>query len=116
HPGYYVALGKVLSRLGPEQETEAVHCFEKALELKPDDIPAKFYLARAREKAGELEAARALLDEIARRFAEEHSRHAVLASIYYRLNERQKVDRESAIARKLLQSRKQPSLLDTPLE
>jgi tetratricopeptide (TPR) repeat protein len=98
---YCLALGKVLGQLGPEHDAEALRWLEKAVESKPDDVPSQFYLGLAREKAGDYRGAQALLEAVARRSPNDPAPHAALARVYYRLKDREKGDRESAIVRKL---------------
>jgi len=60
----WVELGRVRSALGDEPGARIA--WETALETAPDDVPARFQLARAALRRGERDRARAWIDEILR--------------------------------------------------
>src|SRR5713226_8522273 len=92
---YCLSLGRVLNRLGPDHEEEALQWLKKSLALAPDDGPSKYYLALACERTGDLSRARMLLEEVVRQYPKDPAAHGALARIYYRLKDREQSDRES---------------------
>src|SRR5258708_38331040 len=86
---------------GPKRNKEAVEWLGKALELEPEYTPAKFYLALACERTGDLACAKRLLEEVTFSQPKELKPHIALARIYYRLGEREKADRENVLTERL---------------
>jgi tetratricopeptide (TPR) repeat protein len=109
---YCFALGKVLGEMGPTRLQESVRWLEQALEFKPDDAPAKFALALAYEKTGNLERAGSLLEDVTMRFPDDLAPHVALARVYALLQRPAESSRERAIIRKLRQIERRNSSHD----
>ena len=114
--GYCFALGKVLGRMGPEFDPEAIRWLTKALQLKPGDVPSEFELGRVCERTGNLACARPLLEDVVARYPDELSSHVVLSRIYVKLNLPERAARERQQARHILASRPRKSLPEASAE
>src|SRR5262245_59641530 len=90
---YCFALGNTLGEMGPERVRESMRWLEKALALKPDDVPAKFALALSVEKTGDLRRASRLLQDVTAHFPDEVAPHIALVRIYTLLRSVEKRDR-----------------------
>lgn len=110
---YHLALGKIFGSMGPEHEREALGWLQKALALKPGDIPSQFELALAYERVGDLAHAVPLLQNVVARDPDEIAPHVVLSRIYWKTHERAKAKAEGEAAKRLQQTER-PSRLNIP--
>ncbi len=99
--GYCLALGKILSQLGPDHDAEAIRWLRKALKLKPGDAASEFALALACERVGDLGCARNLAEDVAKRYPDEVSPAVLLARIYGKLHEVEKANAARATVKRL---------------
>lgn len=98
---YCLALGKLLSSMGPEYAQESQKWLKRALALKPGDTAAMFAMGIACERAGDLECARANMEQVSAKFPDELGPHVSLGRVYARLKEGEKSRREAEIVRRL---------------
>jgi tetratricopeptide (TPR) repeat protein len=108
---YCFALGKVLGRMAPQFEPEAVRWLRKALELTPDHAPSEYELGRICERAGDLACARPLLEHLVSRYPDLLAAHYALARIYTKLGMPDAAARETAQVRRLSASAPGKSVL-----
>ncbi len=101
HPGYYLALGKVLAGIGPDHDPEAIVLFRKALQLRPGDTPNEYALASACMRREDFACARPLLERIVRQYPEELSPHVLLSRLYARVKEPAKAEVERETVKRL---------------
>jgi len=107
NPGYYLTLGKVLAGIGPENDSEAMRLFRKALELRPGDVPSEYALASACMRAQDFACARPLLERAVARYPDEVAPHVQLARAYAGLKELDKAAAERETVKRLQQSQRQ---------
>ncbi len=104
--GYCFALGKVLGRIGPERDTEAVKWLRRALALKAGDPASEFALALACERLNDLACARPLVEDVVKRYPEELSPRIVLARIYAKIGEPEKAAIEREAVKRLQEAQR----------
>jgi len=99
----------ILLRQG-KSYTEAFDYLSHAVRLRPRDQYARYHLSAVYAALGKPNEARPLLEGVVKEYPDFIEAHALLASVYYRLNRKQDGDREKAIVQKLNddQQAKQP--------
>ena len=100
---YYLALGSLLRKLGPEHMAEAIQATQRARELAPSDPEPKVQLALCYERTGDLTRAEDLLEEVLRSQPEFNRAHIILARVYYRLGKKVEGDRERQAAARVVE-------------
>ncbi|OLD61802.1 MAG: hypothetical protein AUI53_04200 [Acidobacteria bacterium 13_1_40CM_2_60_7] len=98
---YYNYLARVYEQKGSPFHDAAVQATERVLALDPKDVESRERMAKWAKEAGDLARARALLEEVVADAPTEISVRVLLASIYYRLNLRQKGDEQTGMVRRL---------------
>jgi len=79
----------------------ALPFLEKALQLRPASLSARFQMGAAQFSLGNLDDARRLLEGVERDSPEFQQAHVLLASIYFKLNRKEDGERERQIVLKL---------------
>jgi tetratricopeptide (TPR) repeat protein len=102
NPEDYLAnrmLGTMLSKR--RQFDEAVRLLNKARELRPHSIAARYQLAVAKLATARFEESRVLLEQIVEQTPEFTAARVTLATVYYRLGRKLDGDRQRAAVREL---------------
>ncbi len=102
--GYYfwAAAEDQLERSNSESEMDSLH---KALNLKPDYIPAQVLLAKIFYRKGDSTRALSILEQAVRERADYAPAHLELATLYRKLGRREDAERESQILQRLSDNR-----------
>lgn len=97
---------------------EAFDLLTRAARLRPRDSYARYHLAALHTVRGNHDAARPMLEAVAKEYPDFVEARVLLASVYYRLNRKADGDREQAIVQKLNaeQQAKQPGAKDGILQ
>lgn len=90
-----------LLRTESNQLDEALEYLERAGRLRPDDPAVAYGLGRVHLAAGRLEPARKAFEQLVAAAPSYQQGHVLLATVYYRLNLREKGDAQRAIVEKL---------------
>jgi tetratricopeptide (TPR) repeat protein len=94
-------LGALLRR--EERHAASAVYLRRAVELRPQDVTARFGLAGALLSLGNLDDSRTLLEQVVVDAPDYSAAHVLLGTCYYRLNRKEDGDREKAIADRLRQ-------------
>ena len=84
-----------------QKNKEALDHFERALRSRPGDPGARFQIASVHLAQGNIDQARAELEQLVRDSPQFSEAHVTLATIYYRLKRKADGEREKAIVQKL---------------
>ena len=84
-----------------QKNKEALDHFERALRSRPGDPGARFQIASVHFAQGNIDQARAELEQLVRNSPQFSEAHVTLATIYYRLKRKADGERERAIVQKL---------------
>ena len=83
------------------QIPEALECLRQALQVRPNDLGARYQVAAIALHGGKLDSARRDLESIVKEAPAYTVAHVALATVYYRLKRKEDGDRERAVVQKL---------------
>jgi len=99
--GYDLSFSKGLSNLNQKKYPQAIAELKKALETKPDDVEASYYLGVAFNKSGENQKAQALLEKVLTLDPRFEKAHFDLGIVEYELKNYPKALQHLQIAKKI---------------
>jgi tetratricopeptide (TPR) repeat protein len=86
---------------GDDKLAEAKACLQRALRIRPANLPARYHIATLELLEGNADAARRGLEAIVKESPRYTEAHVTLATVYYRMQRKADGDRERAIVQKL---------------
>ena len=90
---------------GEQQYDDARHYFERALGVRPGDLPTRFQIASIALAQQDTAAAAASLEAIVEEAPSFLEAHVALATAYYRLQRREDAERERALVQRLTEEK-----------